>query len=337
MSAAVLVTGGAGFIGSHLVDQLIAQGRHVVVLDDLSTGSRDNLATAMETGRLRLVEGSILSQDAVAAAMRDVQLVFHLAVQCVRQSISSPIDSHAVNAGGTITLLEQARQAKVKRFVYCSSSEVYGNASDGLLTEETLVCRPVTVYGAAKLAGELYTDAYRQTYGLGTRILRPFNAYGPRAPERGTRAEVIPRFIIRALNGLPPVIFGDGLNGRDFTYVTEIAHGVMLAGLSPGADPGPINIAYGLPITIRDVAETVLRAVGREDLTSVLMAERPGDVRRLQADTRRSEVLLGYKPDIPFAEGMRRYVDWFRARHPDPRALLEEVIANWSMPPEAYL
>lgn len=334
MSVPVLVTGGAGFIGSHLVDALIAEGHHVTVLDDLSTSCHDNLLAAAATGRLRFIEGSVLSQDAVAEAMHGVTLVFHLAVQCVRRSLGAPLESHAVNAGGTIAVLEAARQAKVKRFVYCSSSEVYGNTSDVQLTEDA-VCRPVTVYGAAKLAGELYTVAYRQTYGMDTRIVRPFNAYGPRAPERGMRAEVIPRFLIRALNGSPPVIFGDGLNGRDFTYVTEIARGIMLAGLSASADSKPINIAFGRLITIRAVAETVLRAVGRNDLSVILHADRPGDVHRLLADTRRAQAVLGYKPGIPFESGLRHYLDWFAARHPDPQVLLEDTISNWSMPPEA--
>ena len=206
-----------------------------------------------------------------------------------------------------------------------------------MLTEETAACRPVTVYGAAKLAGELYADAYRQTYGLDTLVVRPFNAYGPRAPERGTRAEVIPRFLIRALNGLPPVIFGDGTNGRDFTYVTEVARGLLLAGLPErpaGALGGvPVNIAYGRMVTIHEVAQAVLRATGRNDLTATLHRGRPGDVYRLHADTRRAERLLGYKPSIPFEDGVRRYVDWFTARHPDARALLEDEVENWSMPP----
>jgi UDP-glucose 4-epimerase len=251
----------------------------------------------------------------------------------VRCSLGNPRESHDVNATGTLIVLEQARVQGVRRFVYCSSSEVYGNASEGLLQEDATPCRPVTVYGAAKLAGELYADAYRQTYGLDTLIVRPFNAYGPRAPERGTRAEVIPRFLIRALNGLPPVIFGDGSNGRDFTYVTELAHGLSLAGTAKAPAGTTVNIAYGRIVTVREVAETILCAVGRNDVSLTLHAPRPGDVRRLHADNRRAMQLFGYRPDIPFEEGVRRYVAWFAARHPDLAALLEDRIENWTMPP----
>jgi len=193
-------------------------------------------------------------------------------------------------------------------------------------------CRPVTVYGAAKLAGELYTEAYRQTYGLVTIIVRPFNAYGPRAPVHGTRAEVIPRFLIRALNGLPPVIFGDGSNGRDFTYVTEVARGLLAAGAAQTPVGTIVNIAYGRMVTIAQVADTVLRAVGRNDLSVALHTPRPGDVHRLHADNRRAAQLLGYQPTIEFEDGVRRYVAWFAAQYPDPAMLLEDRLENWTMP-----
>ncbi len=330
----VLVTGGAGFIGSHLVDALLAEGHAVTVLDDFSTGNLDNLAAAEASGRLQLLRGSIMDSAAVAAAMAGCELVFHLAVQCVRRSLGNPRESHDVNATGSFNVLEAARALGVRRVVYCSSSEVYGNSSDGLLGEET-PCRPVTVYGAAKLAGELYADAYRQTYGLETVIVRPFNAYGPRAPERGMRAEVIPRFLIRALCGLPPVIFGDGSNGRDFTYVAEVARGLLLAGLAPQAAGVTLNIAYGRMMTVREVAEVVLRATGRNDLSAALHTARPGDVHKLHADNRRAEALLGYRPRIRFEDGVARYVAWFTARHPDASALLEDSVENWTMPPPA--
>ncbi len=332
MSGGILVTGGAGFIGSHLVDTLVDAGERVTVLDDFSTGSLDNIGSLVADGRVRLVTGSILDAAAVADAMKGCHRVFHLAVQCVRRSLGNPRQSHDVNATGTLTVLEVARRQRIERFVYCSSSEVYGNAFDGLLSEDETSCRPVTIYGGAKLAGELYTDAYWQTYGLPTVIVRPFNAYGPRAHERGDLAEVIPRFIIRALNGLPPVIFGDGSNGRDFTYVSEVAHGLALAGASDAAIGRRINIAYGRMITVQAVAEAVLRACNRSDLAFTLHGARPGDVHRLHADTRRALDLLGYGPKIPFEEGIRLYVDWFIAHHPDPAALLEEQIENWTMP-----
>jgi UDP-glucose 4-epimerase len=331
MSGRVLVTGGAGFIGSHLVDALLTVGENVTVLDDFSTGATENLAEAEATGRLRVLRGSILEPAAVTAALADCSRVFHLAVHCVRRSLGHPRESHDVNATGTLTVLAAARAQGVQRFIYCSSSEVYGNASNGLLREDTTPCRPVTMYGAAKLAGELYTEAYRQTYGLDTVIVRPFNAYGPRAPESGTRAEVIPRFLIRALSGLPPVIFGDGSNGRDFTYVTELARGLLLAGAAATPAGTTVNIAYGRVITVRDAAETILRTVGRNDLSVTLHAPRPGDVHRLHADNRRAAELLGYRPQIAFEDGVRLYAAWFIARHPDPAGLLEDRVENWTL------
>jgi UDP-glucose 4-epimerase len=335
MNARVLVTGGAGFIGSHLVDVLLADGESLTVLDDFSTGTADNLAAAEATGRLRVLRGSIQSPQEVSTALAGCDRVFHLAVQCLRRSLGHPQESHDVNATGTLNVLEAARSHRIRRFVYCSSSEVYGNTSSGLLREDTTQCRPVTVYGAAKLAGELYTEAYRQTYGLDTVIVRPFNAYGPRAPEHGTRAEVIPRFLIRAMNGLPPVIFGDGSNGRDFTYVTEVARGLALAGCTASCTGKIINIAYGRMVTVREVAQTVLRAVGRNDLSVTLHAPRPGDVHRLHADNSRAAKLLGFCPQIAFEDGVQRYATWFRACHPNPSSLVEERVENWTMPVEA--
>jgi UDP-glucose 4-epimerase len=335
VSDRVLVTGGAGFIGSHLVDALLARGERVTVLDDFSTGSMENLAEAQASGRLRILTGSILDPGIVAEAMDGCRLVFHLAVQCVRRSLGNPRESHEVNATGTLILLEAARKRGVRRFVYCSSSEVYGNSSDGLLSEATTLCKPVTVYGAAKLAGELYTEAYRQTYGLDAVIVRPFNGYGPRAPQRGTRAEVIPRFVIRAMNGLPPVIFGNGSNGRDFTYVTELAQGLLLTGTAGGLAGTPVNIAFGHIVTIREVAEQVLRATGRNDLSVARQGARPGDVYLLHADNARAAKTLGFRPCIAFEDGIRRYVAWFRDQHPDASGLLEEEVENWTMPAAA--
>ncbi len=335
MSGRVLVTGGAGFIGSHLVDALLARGEDVTVLDDLSTGTLDNLENARAAGALRVIEGSILDEAALRSAMEGCDRVFHLAVQCVRRSIGNPMESHEVNATGTLRTLEAARQAGVSRFVYCSSSEVYGNTSTGLLSEAETVCRPVTVYGGAKLAGEHYAAAYRETYGLDTTVVRPFNAYGPRAPHRGERAEVIPRFLIRALSGHAPVIFGDGSNGRDFTYVTDIAAGLVMAGYSDRTIGRTVNIAFGKMITVAQIADAILRRVGRNDLSVAHAGERPGDVYQLNADTRLAEALMGYRASIGFDDGLDRTIAWFRQRFPDPAALMEERVENWTVPTRA--
>jgi len=331
MSGRVLVTGGAGFIGSHLVDALAEVGERVTVLDDFSTGERGNLVN-QPASRVRVVTGSILDQTSIEDALTDCDRVYHLAVQCVRRSLGEPRQNHDVNATGTLNLLEFARRMGVRRFVYCSSSEVYGNTSIGLLNEDATPCRPVTVYGAAKLAGELYAEAYRQTYGLPTVVVRPFNAYGPRAHEQGDLAEVVVRFLIRVLNGLPPVIFGDGSNGRDFTYVTDAAHGIRLAGESDLLVGQRVNIAFGRMLTVKDVARTIMQICGRNDLGVQLSRPRPGDVGVLRADTRRAAEILGYRARVGFEDGIRRYLDWFRKRHPDPAVLLESKVENWTIP-----
>ncbi|HUA55528.1 MAG TPA: NAD-dependent epimerase/dehydratase family protein [Candidatus Sulfotelmatobacter sp.] len=326
-----LVTGGAGFIGSHLVDRLVGDGVPVTVLDDFSTGRRDNLEAAAGQGDVRVVEGSILDERAIAAAMAGVGRVYHLAVACVRASLGAPLDNHAVNATGTIELLEAARRAAVTRFVYCSSSEVYGTTSSEPLGELTAQCRPVTVYGAAKLAGELYTLAYFRTYGLPATVVRPFNAYGPREPDQGTRAEVIPRFTIRVLNGLAPMIFGDGSQGRDFTHVSDTVRGLTAAGQSDRLIGEIVNLGCGRLVTIADLARAVARACGRNDLSAEHLAPRPGDVHHLVADTTRARALLGFEARVGLEAGLADYVAWFKRRHPDPSRLLERDPVNWRL------
>ena len=327
-----LVTGGAGFIGSHLVDRLVAENWAVTVLDDFSTGTLANLSEARSVGEARVAEGSILNLRAVEEAMAGSDVVFHLAVQCVRRSLGEPLQNHDVNATGTLNVLEAARRRRVRRFVYCSSSEVYGNSGDGPLDEMTAVCEPATVYGAAKLAGEYYTKAYWQTYGLPTIVVRPFNAYGPREHTSGDLAEVIPRFVIRVLNGLPPVIFGTGENGRDFTYVTETARGITLAASCDALIGRAVNIAFGEMVTVSQVVEAIARLCGRPGLTPQLIEPRPGDIRVLRADTRLARETFGFAATVGLEEGLRRYIDWFRTTHPDPAAFLENDIRNWRLP-----
>src|SRR5262249_36175952 len=332
MKQRILVTGGAGFIGSHLVDRLVCSGERVTVLDNFSTGTHANLQQACIKGDVRVVTGAILNVTPTADGLPDWYRGFHLAVECVRLSLGNPLRNHEVNATGTLCLLESVRQRGIDRFVYCSSSEVYGNTSAGPLHEDATPCSPATVYGAAKLAGELYTEAYFETYGLPSVVVRPFNAYGPRAHERGELAEVIPRFLIRVLNGFPPVIFGDGTHGRDFTYVTDIARGLVLAGSSDYLVGSRVNIACGRMITIREVAESIMQACGRNDLSIQYASPRPGDVAALHADTSRATKILRYRAEVPFGDGIDYYVSWFRRHHPDPTDLLEEKIENWTLP-----
>ena len=332
MTRRCLVTGGAGFIGSHLVDHLVAEDWAVTILDDFSTGKRANLSEAQSRGDVRIAQGSILDPRAIEAAMAGSDVVFHLAVQCVRRSLGTPLHNHEVNATGTLNVLEAARRRRVRRFIYCSSSEVYGNCGCEPLVETATVCEPATVYGAAKLAGEHYAKAYWQTYGLPTIVVRPFNTYGPREHTSGDLAEVIPRFVIRVLNGLPPVIFGTGENGRDFTYVTETVRGIALAASCDALVGRAVNIAYGEMVTVRQLAEAIARLCGRPGLQPRFIEPRPGDVRALQADTRLAREILGFSAGVKFEEGLRRYIDWFRVAHPDPAALLEDDIRNWRLP-----
>jgi UDP-glucose 4-epimerase len=329
-----LVTGGAGFLGSHLVDRLIADGDAVTVLDDFSTGRRENLAEAVASPRLRVVDGSILDRAAVELAMSGCDCVFHLAVQCVRRSLSRPLENHEINATGTLVVLEQARREGVRRFLYCSSSEVYGNCGGERLAEETTMCAPTTVYGAAKLAGEYYTQAYQRTYGLPVTIVRPFNSYGPRAHHQGDLAEVIPRFVIRALNGKPPIIFGNGSNGRDFTYVTETVRGIALAADSEAALGRNVNIAFGSMLSVDRIAKIICVLTGHPELAPLYVDPRPGDVHVLQADTRLGRELIGFSAEVDIERGLERYLGWFRACHPKPELLLEARAKNWEMPDE---
>lgn len=327
-----LVTGGAGFIGSHLVDRLVEAGHEVVVLDDFSSGEMENLKDAVASGRVRVVRGSVLDRGSVEEAISGCSRVFHLAVQCVRRSIGLPIENHDVNATGTLHVLDAARRHRVERFLYCSSSEVYGNASTGVLDEDAARCSPVTVYGAAKLAGEHYALVYWRTYRLPTIIVRPFNAFGPREHDRGDLAEVIPRFVARVLNGKAPVIFGGGNQARDFTYVTETARGLDEAMACDALIGDVVNLGHGRAIRIKEVAAAVLRLCARNDLAVEHLPARPGDVHVLTAGTRKARELFGFSPQIGFDDGLARYLEWFRIHRLAALVHSDEAIVNWAMP-----
>ncbi len=329
-----LVTGGAGFIGSHLVDRIIAEGHEVVVLDNLASGKRANLEDASTSSNLTFLEGSILKQDDLDAAMAGVDAVFHLAVECVRKSIGDPVSNHHINATGTLMTLEAARRANVKRFVYCSSSEVYGNTSIGELDEDATIPQPTTVYGGSKYVGELYTLAYLRTYGMETSVVRPFNAFGPREHDQGVLAEVIPRFLIKVLNGQSPIVFGDGSQGRDFTYVTDTADGLWRAAHTDAMIGETINLGWGRVVTVKEVGEEIIRQCGRNDISLEHVPERPGDIQSLIAHTEKADKLLGFKPTVDFSTGIANYVEWFRKTYEDPSKLLEADYRNWTMPAE---
>src|SRR5262245_26155527 len=322
-----LVTGGAGFIGAELVRPLRAAGADVGAVDDLSTGRRVNLAS-IDDARVRLIVADVRDVRRLTEAMRGIEVVFHLACRGVRHSMHSPEESHAVNATGALTVLEAARRASVSRLVHVSSSEVYGTARWAPMTEEHPTF-PATVYGAAKLAGEGYARAYHRAYGFPAVVVRPFNAYGPHCHHEGDSGEVIPKFVLRSLAGRAMVVFGDGRQTRDFTYVTDTAPGIVQAALVEDAIGETINLGSGREVTINDLAMEVAAVTGRQ--TGIVHDDpRPGDVLRLCADSTKARALLGFEPRVGLREGLARVRDWYSGRGQDLESLLaEDVVRNW--------
>lgn len=326
----ILVTGGAGFIGSNLVDALAGQNAHeIIVADDFSTGSRDNVSHHASDSRVRVAKLDIRDKSAVRDILRGVDIVYHLAVQCIRVSIRDPYLVHDVNATGTLHLLTAALDEGVKRFVYCSSSEVYGSAARVPMDEQHPLV-PTTPYGASKLAGETYARSFYLTYGLPVTVVRPFNTYGPREHFEGPYGEVIPKFVVRAINNAPLVIFGDGSQTRDFTDVSDTVRGLIAAGECDALVGDAVNIARGREVNIRDLAQIVLDTLPESKSVIEHEAPRPGDVMRHFADISKAKRVLGFEPRIEIREGVRGYVDWLKRSEFDPRDMLaQEKLRNW--------
>jgi UDP-glucose 4-epimerase len=324
----VLVTGGAGFIGNEVTRQLIAAGAAVTVVDNFRNGKRENLADIM-SDRLKVQAADIRDRDAMAALMKGQDLVLHLACLGVRHSIHAPLENHDVNATATLVLLELARAAGVKRFANVSSSEIYGTARTAPMTEEHPQY-PMTVYGAAKLAGERYTDAYWKTYGYPTTVIRPFNAFGPRSHHEGDSGEVIPKFMLRAMAGKPLIVHGDGLQSRDFTFVSDTARGIIAAGTHRATIGETFNLGSGKDVTIKDLAELIARTLPGRNINVEYGPDRPGDVRRLLADSSKAERLIGFKAETSLQKGLELLRDWYQASGKDPEELLaDEQTVNW--------
>lgn len=308
--ARVLVTGGAGFIGSHLVDRLLELEAEVVVVDDFSTGHERNLSCHAGNNRLRIERGDVRDEALLMRLAQGAAYVFHLATRSVRMSLQQPTIVHEVNSTGTLNALKAAAAAKARRFVYCSSSEVYGTA--GVVPQrEEYDFRPETIYGASKLTGEYYTQVFHRSAWLETVVARPHNNYGPREQYRGTAGEVIPRFILWCLAGEPPIIYGDGHQTRDFTYVSETADILATLAVHDRAVGEVFNICRGQEVSVVELAERIRRLTG----TSVkprFLPGRPSDVLRLWGDASKLQCAIGRKPELSIDEGLARTIDWFR-------------------------
>ena len=309
-----VVTGGAGFIGSHLVEELIRREQDVVVLDDFSTGLRQNLAPF--EGSFELVEGTITDRTVCARAMEGADYVFHqAALGSVPRSVADPHTTHAVNATGTLNVLDAAREAGVRRVVYAASSSAYGDTEE-LPKHEGMVGRPRSPYAVSKLTGEGYCRAFHASYGLETVALRYFNVFGPRQDPNSQYAAVIPLFATAALTGSQPTIFGDGEQSRDFTFIANIVEANMLACHGPSEASGEVyNVGAGDRTTINQLWSLIAEAAGAE-VEPRHEAPRPGDVRHSLASLERIERVLGYRPEVDVREGLRRTVEWYAEQVP---------------------
>jgi UDP-glucose 4-epimerase len=306
----LLVTGGAGFIGSHLVDALVATGRPVRVLDDLRTGSLENLHASLK--KVEFIQGSITDPTVLQRASEGVEVVFHLAaLPSVQRSVEDPRASHDVCASGTLNVLEAARAAKARRVVYAASSSAYGE-TPGAVRVETDAVAPMSPYAVAKLAGEYYCRCFTRLYGLETVCLRFFNIFGPRQNPWSPYSGVIAQFIARLCAGEPPTLFGDGLQSRDFTYVANAVDAMLKAATAAKASGNVYNIGNGGTVDLLTLVAELNRLLGK-DLKAIHAAPRSGDVRHSQADISRARRDLGYDPKVAFADGLRLTLEAFQA------------------------
>jgi UDP-glucose 4-epimerase len=306
--AVCLVTGGAGFIGSHLVEALLERGNEVRVLDNLSTGNAANLADAC--ARIDLIVGDVLDIDTLEAAMSGVDVVYHqAALASVPRSIADPWSTHEACATGTLRVLQAARTAKVRRVVYAASSSAYGN-SERLPKRENDPTAPLSPYAVAKLAGEQYCAAFSNVYGLETVRLRYFNVFGPRQSPDSPYAAVIPLFVQAMTSGRRPHIHGDGLQSRDFTYIADVVQANLRAADAPGVSGRVYNVACNGRTTLLEIVAEINRLLGTA-IEPVHGQPRPGDVRHSQADISRAQAELGYQPLMDVAGGLRNYVTWY--------------------------
>jgi nucleoside-diphosphate-sugar epimerase len=304
-----VVTGGAGFIGSNTVDELVRRGETVIVLDDLSSGKEDNLAEVRS--KISFIKGSITDLEAVRKAMQSADYVIHLAARTsVPRSVKDPIDTNKINVEGTLNVLVAARDAKVKRVVFAASSSAYGETPT-LPKVETMQPEPISPYGVAKYAGELYAQMFGRVYGLENVSLRYFNIFGPRQDPDSPYSGVLAKFCTAFLEKTQPLVFGDGEQSRDFTFVENAVAANLLACEAPNASGRVFNIGTGARITLNQTLALLANLTGNK-LETKYEPPRDGDIRDSQADIKQARDVLSYEPLISFEEGLRRTVEWYR-------------------------
>jgi len=305
-----LVTGGAGFIGSHIAEALVARGDRVRVLDNLCTGHLSNLASIRDS--IEFVRADVEDPAEVAKAVRGVDCIFHnAALASVPRSVERPLDTNTACVTGTLNLLDQAQKAGVRRLVYAGSSSAYGDQPTSSKRETDLPA-PLSPYGAAKLAAEFYCQAFTHTHGFETVTIRYFNVFGPRQDPDSQYSAVIPLFITAMLAGRRPTIYGDGGQSRDFTYIANVVHGNLLAADAPDVAGRVLNVANGRNTTLLELIAALNRLLGTA-IEPVHAAPRVGDVRESLADITRARQLLAYEPQVDFDAGLRRSIDYYRS------------------------
>lgn len=307
-----LVTGGAGFIGSNLVDELVRRGHSVVVLDDLSTGKESNLDSVR--GKIELRVGSITDLATVQAAVDGADYVIHLAARAsVPRSVADPIETNSVNIDGTLNVLVAARDAKVRRVVYAASSSAYGE-SPTLPKTEAMPAEPISPYGITKYVGELYAQVFGRVYGLENASVRYFNVFGPRQDPSSQYSGVLSRFMYCLIHNERLVIFGDGQQSRDFTYIENVVDETLRACEAPCASGKVFNGGTGARITLNEVLKLLQRITGQK-VCANYEPPRPGDILHSQADISLARKVLGYEPRVLFEEGLRRTWEWYKSEY----------------------